>query len=421
MTSQPEACDFALVTPPGRGGIAVIVVSGPAAGDVLAQVFKPWKSHTQDVENVLRLGCLIDEAGQPIDEAVVVRRGSHYEINIHGGPLVTRQAMDMLSRVRAYEPGAEATDREHGEAKTPGKAPSPPKNAFNPSHPQWSNPAIGREMLELLPHARSELVVQALTSQWAWGLSRLVYEAERESRSLSASEQGNPQSAIHNPQSLLRAAASGLAKMQSLLFPAEVVLVGPPNAGKSTLINALTGRAVSIVHERPGTTRDWVRELALLDGVPVYLTDTAGLWDQADGIDAQAVARARERALAGDVVLLCGAGTAPEVPEWLAQKHVLRLSLQADRFAGAAPVAAQGTQKGEPPTVRLSVQTGHGLAELKHAVIAALGLGGFDPRAPMAFTPRQARLLERAAHCLDGASPSDFCDAVACLHACLRG
>jgi len=496
MTSHPEACDFALVTPPGRGGIAVIVVSGPAAGDVVSQIFKPWKSHTQDVENVLRLGSLVDEDGQTIDEAVICRRREGYEINIHGGPLVTKQATDLLSRLGARgcafafpptssptlcsslplrkTPALEApgivspqphpdglTDGSTNIQVTDGVIPSTQEGVvFNPAHPQWNNPAIGREMLELLPHARSELVVQALTSQWAGGVSRLVFEAlaachaldgdpecgmrsaecgvpaidaQQPSGGISgenefpnspkACEQEIPHSAFRIPHlaSDLRAAALGLAKMQCLLFPAEVVLVGPPNAGKSTLINALTGRAVSIVHERPGTTRDWVRELALLDGVPVYLTDTAGLWDQADGIDAQSVARARERALAGDVVLLCGAGQAPEVPAWLQEKRVLRLSLQADRFGDATPVANTTGQKGKPPAVRLSAQTGAGLAELKHAVIAALGLGGFDPRAPMAFSPRQGRLLERAAHCLDGASPSDLCDAVACLQACLWG
>ena len=91
---------------------------------------------------------------------------------------------------------------------------------------------------------------------------------------------------------MLRRAAGRLALIRRLLEPAEVVLAGPPNVGKSTLANALIGRQVSLVHDQAGTTRDWVRHLAVLCGVPVHVTDTAGLWDAPAGVDAQAVGRA---------------------------------------------------------------------------------------------------------------------------------
>jgi tRNA modification GTPase len=115
-------------------------------------------------------------------------------------------------------------------------------------------------MLEALPQAASELVVAAVSQQWSAGVSQLASDPD-----VSAE--------------LLRSAARRLPMMQKLLSPPEVVLVGPPNVGKSTLANAIVGREVSIVHTIAGTTRDWVREQALLGGVPIWLTDTAGLFD----------------------------------------------------------------------------------------------------------------------------------------------
>ena len=73
-----------------------------------------------------------------------------------------------------------------------------------------------------------------------------------------------------------------------------VVLSGPPNAGKSSLFNALAGAARAIVHDQPGTTRDLLTETIDLDGVPITLVDTAGLRDAGDVVEAEGVARARQ-------------------------------------------------------------------------------------------------------------------------------
>ncbi len=84
----------------------------------------------------------------------------------------------------------------------------------------------------------------------------------------------------------------------------EFVILGPPNAGKSTLLNALAGEEIAIVSEAPGTTRDALGVRLDLGGVPVHLTDTAGLRDTADAIEAEGVRRARARAARADFLLL---------------------------------------------------------------------------------------------------------------------
>ena len=201
--------------------------------------------------------------------------------------------------------------------------------------------------------------------------------------------------------------------MHRLLHPAEVVLAGPPNVGKSSLANALIGRPVSIVHEQPGTTRDWVREPALLDGVPVWLTDTAGIWappgERFPGeVDREAIRRALERVRHADVVLLLDDGT--QGPESLGFGGGGLGSLG---FGGGASgpaivlcVATKcdlGTPQGTYHA-RVSAHTGEGLGELRSALRGAIGLGDFDPKAAMAFTSRQsARLIEAAEALKEGA------------------
>jgi tRNA modification GTPase len=210
--------------------------------------------------------------------------------------------------------------------------------------------------------------------------------------------------------------------MRRLLAPAEVVLAGPPNAGKSTLGNALVGRPVSLVHETPGTTRDWVRELAILNGLPVWVTDTAGLWSStgilpvgiagvppADGngelpqdaplradVESQSARRALERIGRADVVLLLGQPPAdlggldgPGI-----RRKIIPVWTKSDLRPRDAPPVSGGT-------VAVSAHTGEGMDRLRQAILHALGLDGFDPALPRAFTERQASLLASAAEAME--------------------
>ena len=351
-----------LQTPPGKGGISVIALTGPEAERILETVFCPGASHPDAGVGVLQLGRLVAD-GQVIDEAVVCRCDGGVEINIHGGPAAARATMTLLAR--------------HGAVAAPAAAAAP--RSFPTIHPQWRNPAIGAEMIEALALARSARALEAIAVQWSGGLSAL------------ARSEPDP--------AKLRGAADGLRVMQRLLHPAEVVLAGAPNAGKSTLANALVGREISIVHRQAGTTRDWVRELALLKGLPVWLTDTAGIWDTAESnstaphaaaVDAEAVRRARHRAENADLVLLLAAGEPAAVPEWLHAKQVLRVATKCDT-----------TDPVEAADVNVSAHTSAGLDELRSAVLHALDMGDFDATAARAFTQRQAGLLVKAADALD--------------------
>ena len=96
MSDRPAAY-ASLQTPPGRGGIAVIVLSGPGTEQTVSQVFQPLRSHAGAGSDSLRLGHIVSD-GQVIDEAIVSMRPAAAEINIHGGPTSARKVMQLLSQ-----------------------------------------------------------------------------------------------------------------------------------------------------------------------------------------------------------------------------------------------------------------------------------------------------------------------------------
>lgn len=349
------ATTASLLTAPARGGIAVIVLKGPGTRRIVREIFRPRRAGPD--AGTLSLGWIV--AGEDVlDEAIVTlsrHRTDLAEINIHGGPHVARKVLTLLARH-----GAEVASDEPADAALAGP------------HPDLNNPAVACEMLSALRHASTPLAAAAVTAQWSGGLS-----------ALAASRRIDPRG--------LRLAAGALGLMKRLLFPAEVVVAGPPNVGKSALANGLLGRNVSIVSDTPGTTRDWVRTLTEAGGVPIWLTDTAGLWEAEDGIGGEAVRRAWGRIESADLVVCVIAGPAdPRHGELLArlrgQKEVLNVSGKCDATAPAGDA-----------DVAVSAQTSVGIEELRRAIRERLGFDRFDPTAPMAFADRQARLLTSAA------------------------
>ncbi len=355
-----------LLTAPSRGGIAVIALHGPAAGTVLSQIFLAQPSRTAaatatppssecpptdaTTQGKLSLGWIV-QGDRRIDEAIVTAiADDFFEINIHGGPQVARAVLTLLKDF-----GCQIDSPQLGDS------------AMGLTHPHFNNSEIAREMIDTLPTARTALAVSAITNQWSGGLSALL---------------------AHEPDAQdLQAALARWPMMRRLLEPSEVVIAGAVNAGKSSLANALAGRQVSIVSPTAGTTRDWVRELVDLDGLPVWLTDTAGLLEQVTGdIDRQSILRAWQRVRQADVVivLVAEAGPAEErlITGLLALPHALPVSSKVDIVAARYELA-------------VSVESLAGLKELRLALWRRLGMQGFSPAHAMPFTQRQVESLER--------------------------
>lgn len=155
----------------------------------------------------------------------------------------------------------------------------------------------------------------------------------------------------------------------------QVVLVGPPNVGKSSLLNRLAGETVAIVTDIPGTTRDTVRCELVLDGVPVHVTDTAGLRESSDPVERIGMERTRSAARGADVLLVmteAGASAPRQNPEGLPPEALPpeALQIQVESKADLLPAEAASPPAG---VLRVSAHTGHGLDALRQAILNAAG------------------------------------------------
>ncbi len=188
----------------------------------------------------------------------------------------------------------------------------------------------------------------------------------------------------------------------------RVVLSGPPNAGKSSLLNALARADVAIVSEEAGTTRDLIEVRLDLAGYPVVLTDTAGLREASGLVEAEGIRRALDRAAEADLVLWLeapDASTPPPTPLETGPAPLWRLVTKCDRdgpFEGASGMDPAGIRH------RISVKTGAGLA----ALMADLATAASERLAPaedaLIVRARQVRLLEEALSALTAAVDGQF-------------
>jgi tRNA modification GTPase len=183
----------------------------------------------------------------------------------------------------------------------------------------------------------------------------------------------------------MHAALAAAPAAERLREGLEFVILGPPNAGKSTLLNALAGEEVAIVSDTPGTTRDAVGVRLDLGGVPVHLTDTAGLRDTTDSIEAEGVRRARARAEKADFIILVAA---PDEDFAQAPAGIPYLQLRTKADLGTEGVSAR---------------TGAGMAQLR-AKLADTAVALTDTKGVAALArPRQIACVRDTAAALDRA------------------
>lgn len=200
----------------------------------------------------------------------------------------------------------------------------------------------------------------------------------------------------------------GLAKQGSILREgAQVVLVGPPNVGKSSLLNRLAGEEVALVSEIPGTTRDAIRQTLQIEGVPLHIIDTAGLRETEDHVERMGIARTQQNIERADIVLVLsdcsqqGTTTMPTVLSCLPPKTPrLFVYNKVDLLPAAEKLGERGGCNEE--SIYVSAKTGQGIALLQQKLLALIGwhqeAGVFMARA------RHLKALEQAQYHLECAT-----------------
>ncbi len=354
----------AIATPPGVGGIAVLRISGPEAISIAQRVLRRSRPLQEAPSRRVLVAEAVDPQGQPIDQVLVtVFRAPHsytgedvVEISCHGGRVVPHLILEALIQAgaRLAEPG-EFTKRAFLNGKL---------DLIQAAAVQDLVEARSREgVRQALRRLRGE--VSQHIEAFADRLFRLI--AELEAR-IDFEEDVPPleprwieeqiQHLIHRAEDLIQKGRQGNFYLRGV----RVALVGPPNAGKSTLFNRLLGEERAIVTEIPGTTRDVVSEERIIAGVPVKFLDTAGLRTPQDPVESLGVERTRRTLQEADLAILVLDLTRPEAVEpetGLLPPHlpVIRVWNKADLAAPAQPTASAD--------LLISALTGQGLDRLR--------------------------------------------------------
>lgn len=389
----------ALATGAGRAGVAVIRLSGPAAGATLsaltARDLPRPRLATREAFCDPRTGVSLD------DGLALWFPGPHsftgedvVELHIHGGPAVIAAVIDAaLSQpgVRSAEPG-EYTRRafENGKldlAEAEGLA-------------DLVDAETEGQRRQALRQRRGAL--SAVYEGWRGPLIEAAALIEAE---IDFPDEDLPGALAQRAGPILRALADDMGRHLDDAHRGErirdgfrIAIIGPPNAGKSSLLNALAQREAAIVSDIPGTTRDVVEVRLVLGGYPVWIADTAGLREAADAIEAEGVRRALARADEADLrigVVEAGTEAPASLTAALKPEDVLIRS-KADLVRQTAEYGSLG----------VSALTGEAIPELMslltRRVTEALG----REEAPVLTRARHRRLVEEARAALLRAIPA---------------
>lgn len=381
---------FAVASGAGRAAIAVFRISGPGSGSALDGLCR-----RRPVARQATLRSLRNQSGELIDRALVLwlpGPGSFtgedsLELHVHGGRAVVQAVSAALVELglRPAEPG-EFTRR-----------------AFLNGRMDLLEAEALADLIDAETTAQREQALRQLEGGLGevlagWRGRLLAVLAQQEAlidfpdEDLPAEVEAALLGEIAALQGEMRRHLDDDRRGERVREGLTIAVLGPPNAGKSTLINGLAERDVAIVADLPGTTRDVLEARIEIAGVPVTLLDTAGLRDSADPVEAEGVRRARLRAAGADLLVVAEAPGEARVAALPAHRRVLKVATKADlglRDGGA--------------DVAVSVHAGAGMEALRDLLARHVReLTAVQGPAPLTRARHRAALQE-AAGCLDAA------------------
>ncbi len=302
---QPGETIAAIATPPGDGGVAIIRISGQHALGVAERIFsgpiRSYKTHT------VHFGTLFNAAKEPIDEVLIlVMLGKRsftgedtVEIHCHGGSLIARRVLESVLQAGA-------------------RAARPGEFSFK-AFMNGKMDLVQAEAIQELICSKNEKALDAAGNQLKGRLSEKIKSFQKQLTQIAAifeawidfPEEGLEFMTMDEVCTLLKEVCVEMERLLATFHNGKILhegialcLVGCPNVGKSSLMNALLDKERAIVSHIPGTTRDIVEDHLRLNGLNFKLVDTAGIRDAEDLIEQEGIRRSKEAMANADLILL---------------------------------------------------------------------------------------------------------------------
>jgi tRNA modification GTPase len=400
MTPENDTI-VAVSTPPGRSGIGVIRLSGPAALSVLRRLVASDSFNPRP--NLLTRRNLYDPtSNELLDQALVCYfRKPHsftgedvVELHCHGSPVLLREIIDSVLGIGVR-----------------------PANAGEFSLRAVANGRLSlteAEAIRDLIEAQTDAAARQATRQMKGELSntlqpikdellqvivRLESSLEFVEDDLPDLEHDHIRGALENIRAGMLRLSDTFGRGRLIREGIRVALVGRPNVGKSSLFNSLVGHGRAIVTAIPGTTRDTISESIVLGGIPVLLTDTAGLRTSPDEIESIGIDRTKREAADSDLVIVVMDGSEPlgaedqrVLTEVSNQRHLVAINKSdLPTFSAAWPQDREGDT-----TITVSARTNAGLEQLRTAILQSFQNGDGEERGLLITNARHYDLLRLA-------------------------
>lgn len=392
----------AVATPPGAGGLGIVRVSGPLVPAICEGIlgFIPEPRYAT-------LAGFKDGQGDVIDSGLALYfpaphsfTGEHVlELHGHGGAYVLRSVMQRILELgsRGAQPG-EFSERAFLNDKIDLVQAEAIADLIESGTDAAARAAQRSLQGEFSDHVHT--LQEALTSIRVFVEAAIDFPDEEIDFLAESDVVQRTEAAGEQLLELLGNARQGRLLRDGIVL----AIIGRPNAGKSSLLNALSGQDSAIVTEFPGTTRDVLREMIDLDGIPVHVADTAGIRETSDVIEAEGVRRARKALNSADIVLLMTDVSLPqgeqegledELPDHASCIHVVNKVDLLEKGGLATSLSGEN-----PDRVWISAKTGQGMDTLRHCIREAAGA---SDRSDGSFSARQRHVdaLKRAGRHLE--------------------
>ena len=365
----------AVMTGKGIGAIATILLFGDTAKAVIKEIFKPAGTKPAEfITGKILLGT-ITQNGETIDQVTIGCEGRNtFAINCHGNPLIAADIMQLLQKHSA--------------------ALLTPEELLAKIY--TAQKGVNTIALEArLAHLKAKTIpgTKIIANQISAGLSKKANQWLRDIKTTSLDQITSEAEWI--------LANSQTAKL--IISGCTIVLAGPPNSGKSTLLNHLAGRQKAIVTDIEGTTRDWVSARCQIGPLSITLIDTAGLDEKLSAAPGQTIEKkSQQRSVQmsknADLVLLVLDNSRPadqlddRLPANIYDRKILTVlnksDLPAEFDTGKLP-------ENLGSAVQISAKFGAGIENLKDKILQTAGVVDFDLQSPVCFTPRQQNLIRQ--------------------------